>query len=68
MPVMNGYDATAAIRAMDREDAERVPIVALTANAFVSDISKARSVGMNDHIPKPIDMALLVQVLRRWTL
>lgn len=66
MPLMNGYDAAAAIRALDREDARTVPILALTANAFASDVGKARSVGMNDHIAKPIDPKHLFDVLQRW--
>ncbi len=66
MPVMNGYDATVAIRSLNRVDAGRIPIIALTANAFAADVGKARNVGMNDHIPKPIDMGRLVDVLKRW--
>ena len=66
MPVMNGYDAAAAIRALDREDARVIPILALTANAFASDVGKARSAGMNDHIAKPIDSAYLFEVLDKW--
>ena len=66
MPVMNGYEATAAIRALDRPDAATVPILALTANAFTADVSQARSVGMNDHIAKPIDLDRLLDTLQRW--
>ncbi len=65
MPVMNGYDAAAAIRSLEREDAPSVPILALTANAFTTDIGKAYSVGMNDHIAKPIDVERLITVLER---
>ncbi|MDR2470965.1 MAG: response regulator [Treponema sp.] len=56
MPVMNGYEATAAIRALDRADAKTVPIVALTANAFKEDIDRAAASGMNAHLAKPIEM------------
>ena len=66
MPVMNGYQASEAIRALSREDARRIPIIALTANAFATDFGKSHSAGMNDHIAKPIDMAHLMEVLKRW--
>ena len=66
MPVLDGYKATKAIRALEREDAHTIPILALTANAFASDIGKAHSAGMNDHIAKPIDTGLLMEALRRW--
>lgn len=66
MPVMNGYDATRAIRGMKRRDARTIPILALTANAFSADLGKARSAGMNDHVAKPIDIDYLVEVLQRW--
>ena len=67
MPVMNGYEATGEIRLSKREDAKTIPVIALTANAFVADISKARNVGMNDHIAKPVDIDHLVDVLKKWT-
>ena len=67
MPVMNGYDAAAAIRALDREDAGTIPIIALTANAFTADVAKARELGMNDHVAKPIDINRLYIVLQKWT-
>ena len=66
MPVMNGYKATETIRALNREDAQTIPILALTANAFATDLGKALSVGMNDHIAKPIDLEHLNEVLNRW--
>lgn len=66
MPVMNGYQATKAIRALTREDAQKIPIIAVTANTFAADLGKAHSAGMNDHISKPIDMEHLMDVLRRW--
>jgi len=66
MPVMDGYRATKMIRSLEREDARTIPILALTANAFASDIGKAHSGGMNDHIAKPIDIEILMDILRRW--
>lgn len=66
MPVMNGYDATAAIRALDRPDAKTIPIIALTADAFTVDVAKARNIGMNDHIAKPIEVSRLQEVLQAW--
>lgn len=66
MPVMNGYDAAKSIRHLARKDARSIPILALTANAFTSDIAKAYSAGMNDHIAKPIDVALLIETLKRY--
>ncbi len=59
MPVMNGYEATRTIRALDREDAKKVPIIAMTANAFSEDVKDALDAGMNAHVAKPIDMELL---------
>lgn len=59
MPVMNGYEATAAIRAMERGDAGRIPIIAMTANAFAEDEKEALAAGMNIHLAKPIDIELL---------
>ena len=62
MPVMNGYNAAKAIRALDREDAKKVPIVALTANAFKEDIDKALASGMDSHLAKPIDFDKMIEV------
>lgn len=66
MPLMNGYETAEAIRALKREDAKAVPIIALTANAFASDVAKARSAGMNDHLSKPVEMEHLLEVLQKW--
>jgi PAS domain S-box-containing protein len=66
MPLMDGYEATSAIRGLDRADARTVPIVALTANAFKEDIDKALESGMNDHIAKPVEMDRLLEVLFRF--
>lgn len=65
MPNMDGYQATAAIRAMTTY-ARRIPIVAMTANAFADDIRKAKEVGMNDHISKPLDFNELARILQKW--
>ena len=66
MPVMNGYEATRAIRALPREDSKQIPIVAMSANAFVEDIRACRSAGMNAHVPKPVSLASLVEVMKRF--
>ena len=63
MPVMNGYEATKTIRTMDRSDAKKIPIIAMTANAFVEDRIKSKEAGMNEHVSKPIDMKLLVEII-----
>ena len=65
MPVMNGYEATKMIRSLDREDAKEVPIIAMTANAFMEDRLKAKEAGMNEHIVKPIDVELLIKVIHK---
>lgn len=56
MPVMNGLEATRVIRSMDREDAQEIPIIAMTANAFVEDVKNSLDAGMNAHLPKPFDI------------
>lgn len=66
MPVMNGYEATRAIRSINRNYLKKVPIIAMTANAFAEDVEAARDVGMNQHIAKPIDFNQLLQVLNTW--
>ncbi len=63
MPVMDGYEATKIIRAMDRPDAKNIPIVALTANVVKEDIDLALNVGMNKHLAKPIDYKNTVRVI-----
>lgn len=65
MPVMNGYDATRAIRALKREDAKEIPIIAMTANAFAEDEKEALAAGMNIHLAKPIDITLLRKVIKQ---
>ena len=66
MPVMNGHDATRAIRALDREDAGRIPIIAMTANAFAEDEKAALDAGMNAHVAKPLDVELLKKAIRHY--
>lgn len=68
MPVMNGYDATRAIRALDREDAGEIPIIAMTANAFAEDEKEALDAGMNVHLAKPIDVTLLKKVIHQYVI
>ena len=63
MPVMNGYEATRAIRALKRADAATVPIIAMTADALTDDIQKCLDAGMNDHLSKPIDPDYMYSVL-----
>ena len=65
MPVMNGYEATKMIRSLDREDAKAIPIIAMTANAFTEDRIRAKEAGMNEHVAKPVDVELLVQVIHK---
>ena len=67
MPVMNGYDAAVAIRALPREDAN-LPIIAMTADAFSDDIQHCLDCGMNEHVAKPIDVNRLTQLLRKYLL
>ncbi|MCM1263996.1 MAG: ATP-binding protein [Butyrivibrio sp.] len=66
MPVMNGYDATRAIRSLEREDAGAIPIIAMTANAFTEDVRDALESGMNAHIAKPIDIAVLNKTIGQY--
>ena len=78
MPVMNGYEAAAAIRAAaegkgpdgeaidPRPDLGTIPVVALTADAFADDVARARAVGMNAHMSKPMEIELLVKTLKEW--
>ena len=65
MPVMDGISATKTIRAMDRPDAAKIPIIALTANAFEEDVRQTLEAGMNAHLSKPIDADLLYETLGR---
>ena len=64
MPVMDGYEATAAIRAMKEQGHADIPILAMTANAFKEDVEASRAAGMQAHIAKPIDVNTLMNTLR----
>jgi PAS domain S-box-containing protein len=66
MPIMGGYEATRQIRKMRRKDAKSIPIIALTANAFVSDVNEAKEAGMNEHLAKPIDFERLCATLSKF--
>lgn len=66
MPVMNGYDSTRAIRALNRPDLFRLPIIAMSANAFSEDIQMSLDIGMNGHVAKPIDLQKIRDVLEKW--
>ena len=66
MPVMNGYEAARSIRKLPRKDAESIPIIAMTADAFAEDIQRAQDAGMNAHVAKPLNINLLYQVLAHW--
>ena len=63
MPVMNGHEAARAIRALEREDARDIPIIAMTANAFAEDEREALAAGMNAHVAKPIDLRMLARTV-----
>ena len=66
MPIMNGYEATRAIRSLPREDVKDLPIIAMTANALEEDKEAALKNGMNAHIAKPIDVAVFMEVLGKY--
>ena len=65
MPVLNGYEAARRIRSLDREDAKKIPIIAMTANAFTEDRIRAKEAGMDEHIAKPVDAELLIKVIHK---
>ena len=64
MPEMDGLTATRTIRAMDREDARTIPIIALTANAFDDDVQRSMQAGLNAHLSKPVEADILFRTLR----
>lgn len=66
MPIMDGYEATERIRKSSHPDADSIPIIAMTANAFTEDIANSLSAGMNDHVAKPIDTDLLYSVIEKY--
>ena len=63
MPVMSGYEATRVIRGLERSDAQEVPIIALSANAFEEDIAMTKAAGMNEHLAKPVDIRKMFKVM-----
>ena len=63
MPIMNGYEASKAIRQLDNKELANIPIIAMTANAFNEDIQTAKEAGMNSHIAKPIDIQKMIETL-----
>ena len=66
MPVMDGYQATRAIRQLDRPDAGSIPILAMTANAFVEDRRRAYEAGMNEHLTKPLEPEVVLRTLAKY--
>ena len=68
MPVMTGYEATEAIRALDHPDAKTIPIIAMTADAFSEDIKRCLDCGMNAHTAKPINLEEILSLLRKYML
>jgi len=66
MPVMDGYEATRIIRTMDTPEADRIPIIAMTANVFREDVERCLDAGMNDHIGKPINIDELISKLKQY--
>ncbi len=66
MPVMDGHEATKAIRGLERPDAKGIPIIAMTANAFAEDVQASRDAGMNEHMAKPLKPEMISEVLERW--
>jgi CheY-like chemotaxis protein len=65
MPEMNGLDATRAIRNLDDPYASRIPIIALTSDAFSENVTECLNAGMNGHIAKPVDIKLVIKEIRR---
>jgi len=65
MPEMDGLEATRAIRTMDREDAKRIPIIALSANAFDEDVQRSLQAGLNAHLSKPVEPEALFETLEK---
>jgi CheY-like chemotaxis protein len=66
MPVMDGHEATREIRSLKRPDGTKIPIIAMTANAFAEDVKAAMDAGMNEHITKPLEPEIIDRVLRDW--
>ena len=66
MPAMNGYEATRCIRSLERADAGKIPIIAMTANAFAEDVKSAKQAGMDAHIAKPLDISKMLTVIAKY--
>ena len=66
MPIMTGYEAAAAIRRLSREDAQNIPIIAVSADAFDDDIQKCLACGMNAHVAKPYDLSELIDLMNQY--
>ncbi len=66
MPIMGGIEASVRIRGLQRKDAKAVPIVAMTANVFAEDVEQSKAAGMNDHLPKPLDLGQIARVLEQY--
>ena len=65
MPIMDGYEATRKIRKLKNPETANIPIIAMTANAFEEDRQKALEAGMNEHVSKPIDLARLLEAVKK---
>ena len=63
MPEMDGIEATKKIRSMEREDAKKIPIIAMTANAFLEDVKMSKQAGMNAHLSKPVNKEQVVEMV-----
>ena len=66
MPIMDGLEATRHIRSMERKDAKKIPIFAMTANAFSDDKERSLQAGMNEHVSKPIEEKQLIRYIRKY--
>ena len=66
MPVMNGLDAARAIRALPFPEAKQIPVIALTANAYLEDAQKCKEAGMNDHMSKPVQIEQIIRTVEKW--
>ena len=65
MPVMNGIDAARAIRALPFPEAKQIPVIALTANAYLEDAQKCKEAGMNDHMSKPVQIEQIIRTVEK---
>ena len=67
MPVMNGIEAARTIRLLDRSDAQTIPVIAMTANAFEEDKRATKEAGMNEHLTKPLDGKKVIRVISKYS-